>query len=137
MSCETSSRRPVVPGPLRWAIAAATSSAAVAHLPVIGPHLHEAPYMGVLFVLLTAACLALAAAVLIRDSPIVYASAAAVCGLAIIGYAATRLVAFPQLADDIGNWLEPLGVLAVCCEATVVALSIAALGRSRHSERGS
>ena len=50
-----------------------------------------------------------------------------VCGLTIIGYAATRLVAFPMLADDVGNWLEPLGVVSIVAETVVVASSIAAL----------
>jgi hypothetical protein len=39
-------------------------------------------------------------------------------------YAATRLVAFPQLADDVGNWLEPLGVVSVLSELAVVVLGL-------------
>lgn len=109
--------------------AAAALVAAVAHIPVIGDHLKEAPYMGVLFVLLTAACVLLAAALLIVDNVAVYSTAAVICGLAILGYAATRLVAFPDLADDVGNWFEPLGIVAVLSEATVVALSLMAIRR--------
>jgi hypothetical protein len=113
--------------PQRWALAGAAAVAAVAHVPVIAPHLDEAPYMGALFILLTAACLALAAAVLVRDSAAVYAMAALTCGLAIIGYIATRLVPFPMLADDVGNWLEPLGVLSILSEAVVVTAAATAL----------
>ena len=105
---------------LRWVLAVAAIVAAAAHLPVIGPHLTEAPYMGVLFIVLTAACVALALAVMIRDTMAVYALAALTCTLAIVGYIATRLVAFPMLADDVGNWLEPMGVLSVGSEAIVV-----------------
>lgn len=32
--------------PLRWLMAVAAASAAAAHIPVIAPHLEEAPYMG-------------------------------------------------------------------------------------------
>ena len=53
------------------------------------------------------------------------------CGLAIIGYAATRLVAFPMLADDVGNWFEPLGVISVLSEAIVVGCALTALRRGR------
>lgn len=121
--------------PQRWVLTAAATLAAAAHVPVIAPHLHEAPYMGALFILLTAACVALAVAALIRDSAAVYALAALTCGLAIIGYLATRLVPFPMLADDVGNWLEPLGVVSILSEAFVVAAAVAALVR-RGPSRG-
>ena len=118
----------------RFLLAAAAVVAAAAHVPVIAPHLEEAPYMGVLFVVLTAACSALAVAGLVRDSAAVYALAVLTCGLAIVGYAATRLVSFPLLADDVGNWLEPLGVTSVVSEAIVVGAAFFAL-RARIARR--
>ena len=120
--------------PLRLLLAVAVVVVAAAHVPVIGPHLDEAPYMGVLFVVLTAGCAAIGLAALIRDSAAVYALAVLTCGLAVVGYAATRLVAFPMLADDVGNWLEPLGVVSVIGELAVIATALAALvwgGRHR------
>ena len=117
---------------LRWLLAAAALVAAAAHVPVIGPHLTEAPYMGVLFVVLTAACVSIAVAALIRDTVAVYALAALTCSLAILGYTATRLVAFPMLADDVGNWFEPLGLVSVGSEA-IVALSATVALRSALS----
>jgi hypothetical protein len=120
---------------LRWVLASAALVAAAAHLPVIGPHLAEAPYMGVLFIMLTAACVALAAAAIVRDTMAVYALAALTCALAILGYIATRLVAFPLLADDVGNWFEPMGVLSVGSETiVVVSAGIAFRGVRRRSE---
>jgi len=113
--------------PHRWLAAAAAAIAATAHLPVIGPHLEQAPYMGTLFILLTVVCLTLAIAMIRYDTPAVYLAAAATCGAAVIGYALTRLIPFPLLADDVGNWLEPLGVLSVLTETTVFALAGAAL----------
>lgn len=128
--------------PLRYLLVVAAAVAAAAHIPVTGEHLHEAPYMGVLFILLTVACSVLALATLVRDVPAVYAAAATVCGLAIIGYAATRVVAFPMLADDVGNWLEPLGVVSILAETVVVASALASLrgyaavsSRSRATSR--
>ncbi len=115
--------------PLRWPLATAAVAAAVAHVPVIGTHLDEAPYMGVLFIVLTAACFGLAATALVFDSAAVYAASVVTCGLAIVGYAATRLVAFPMLADDVGNWLEPLGVVSIASELAVVACALAAVRR--------
>jgi hypothetical protein len=111
----------------RWVVAAAALVAATAHLPVIAPHLAEAPYMGVLFVLLTAACLGIGAVIWLRDPAVLYALAVLTCGLAVLGYAATRLVAFPLLADDVGNWLEPLGVVSVASEVVAVGAAASAL----------
>jgi hypothetical protein len=121
----------------RWRglVALAALVAAAAHVPVIGPHLEEAPYMGVLFLLLTIACAALAVTLMLHDSAGVYAAAVVLCGTAIVGYAATRIVAFPELADDVGNWLEPLGVLAVLSEATAVVAALAAAATPTRREK--
>ena len=113
----------------RWVLAAAAVTAAVAHIPVIGSHLEEAPYMGVLFVVLTGACAVLAASALIRGGRAVYLLTVLTCGLAVVGYAATRLVAFPMLADDVGNWLEPLGVVSIVSESIAVAAALVGLRR--------
>ena len=87
--------------------------------------------MGILFVLLTVALVVLAAAALIRDSAPVYLATILTCALASLGYAATRTIAFPQLADDVGSWLDPLGVVAVLSEATALGSGVAALRRPR------
>lgn len=107
--------------PARWMFTAAVAAAGFAHVPVIGPHLAEAPYMGEEFIVLTVACVLLAVAALVCDSLAVWSLGAVTCLLAIAGYAATRLVAFPGLSDDVGNWLEPLGVLSVAAECFALA----------------
>ena len=57
-----------------------------------------------------------------RDSPAVCLAAAMTCGLAFVGYGATRLLAFPLLADDVSNGLEPRGVLSTTAESVEVAV---------------
>lgn len=121
--------------PVRPVLVVAAVVVAAAHVPVIAPHLDEAPYMGALFIVLTVGCLAIGLAALIRDSAAVYALAVLTCGLAVAGYAATRVVAFPRLADDVGNWLEPLGVVSVLSEALVIATAVTALRRDRSARR--
>ena len=111
----------------RWLVALAALVAAGAHLPVIAPHLSEAPYMGEEFIVLTVACTLLAVAVPTCDSVAAYALAALTGALAIAGYLATRMVAFPQLSDDVGNWLEPLGIVSICAEATMLAAALSVL----------
>lgn len=121
--------------PWRYPVAAGALVAASAHIPVISSHLDEAPYMGSLFIVLTVACSALAVGLLLLDDRAVYGLAVLTCGLAIVGYVATRLVAFPQLSDDVGDWAEPLGVVAIAAEALVVGGSLAALSPGRRSVR--
>lgn len=109
---------------LRWPTAIALLVASAAHIPVIPEHLHEAPYMGVLFVMFTAVSAALAFLVAVRGSaPAPFLVSGVLCAAAIGTYCLTRLVAFPQLGDDVGNWGETAGVISIASEAAVVALS--------------
>lgn len=119
----------------RWLMVPAVLIAAAAHLPVIAPHLEEAPYMGVLFVVLTGACVLLASAAISWDTPVVYALSVLTCGLAVLGYAATRLLSFPMLADDVGNWLEPLGLVSIGSETVVVLTAALALRAAHRTSR--
>jgi hypothetical protein len=108
----------------------------MAHIPVIPVHLREAPYMGVLFIAFTLVAATLAIAVAVRgDVPVPFLASGVVCALAITAYCLTRLVAFPQLGDDVGNWGEPLGVVSIASEAVVVVLSVAAAAWLRDSAR--
>lgn len=116
---------------LRWPLAVCAIISAAAHLPVLGEHLHEAPYMALEFLVLIAACLLIAAASLICDSAALYALAAVTCGLAIAGYVLTRVVALPALADDVGNWFEPLGVASILAEAATAGVAVGALAGYR------
>lgn len=116
---------------LRWLLAACATISAAAHVPVVAEHLHEAPYMGEEFIVLIVGCLLVALAVLIGDTAGVYLTAVITCGLAITGYVLTRIVALPALADDVGNWFEPLGVVSILAESATVTVAAAAL-TSRH-----
>ena len=80
--------------------------------------------MGVLFVAFAVVASALGAVLLVRRQRRLVDAAGALCAAAVVTYAATRLVAFPQIGDDVGNWLEPWGVVSVALEATVVALAV-------------
>lgn len=112
---------------LRWSTAGGLLVVAGAHGPVVREHLEEAPYMGVAFLLFISAALLVQVMVLIHDTPRVYVASLVLCVLAIAAYVATRLVAFPLLADEVGNWLEPWGVVSVLAEAVVAGVSVLAL----------
>lgn len=116
--------------PLRWLAAATLVASGIVHIPVIPMHLEEAPYIGYLFIALTAVCFALAAAVLLVDSMLVWAAGGVVTALAVIAYVLSRTVGLPQIEDDIGNWTEPLGIAAITAESLTVLLAVVALRRA-------
>lgn len=111
--------------PWRWPAAALALTIAAAHVPITPEHLHEAPYIGWSFIALEAASVVLAATLAVRDAMLVWGAAAAVPGLALIAYVATRTITLPQIADDVGNWTEPLGIVALTAETLLVLVAVA------------
>ncbi|MEP6666615.1 MAG: hypothetical protein ABJA81_09230 [Nocardioidaceae bacterium] len=117
---------------LRWAAALTLLASGATHVPIIPEHLKEAPYVGVLFIVLTVACALLAVGLLVSDSMALWALSALTCGLSVIAFVWSRTLGLPQIGDDIGNWLEPLGIAAVLAECLTVAIAFAAL--TAHGE---
>lgn len=109
--------------PLRWVAATLLLITAAVHLPLVPEHLEEAPYVGVLFALLAAACIALAVLLVLRDTPTAWELSGTVALLALAGFLTSRTVGLPQLGDDVGNWSEPLGFPAVLAELLIAAVS--------------
>ena len=124
-------RRAFVPlhSPFRWLAALALVGAGAVHVPIIGEHLEEAPYIGVLFIALTAACGVLAVLIVLWDAIAVWAVAGVVAALAVVGYVLSRTVGLPQIGDDKGNWGDPLGVAALITEGLMVLLALWVLRR--------
>lgn len=102
------------------------------HVPLIRQHLAEAPYIGVLFLVLTVAAAVLAAGVLVADTPLVWALSGATCLAAVVAFVLSRTVGLPQLGDDVGNWTEALSYPALTAELIVVATAFGALRASRR-----
>src|SRR4051794_7416435 len=100
---------------------------ALIHLLDLQSKFHETPYLGVLYLLLIAASLATAAALIRRDEPKAWTAAALISGATIAGYAINRTVGMPGATEDIGNWLEPLGLASLFVEGIVCAVSVYAL----------
>ena len=121
-------------GPAARLLALGLLVAATAHVPGTGHHLAEAPYMGVAFVGFTFACLGLVVALTSSVSRLVVAASALLCSAGIATYALTRAVALPGLAHDVGDWLDPAGIVALAAEAVVVAASFSLLS-SRGAPR--
>lgn len=123
------------PDGVRYGVIALLLVASVAHVPVIPEHLDEAPYMGVLFIAFTLTAFAVAAALAMDGSRVWYLVTIVVCTAAVGAYIATRVVAFPELADDVGAWTESLGLVSITAEASAVMLSATAVRRTRNATR--
>ena len=109
--------------PLRWLAAVCLAVIAGVHIAIAPEHLHDAPYAGVLFLVLAAAALVAAGLVLTTNHPLVWTATAALSLSALVAYLMSRSVGLPSLSDDIGDWLNPLGVIAVVCETVVVLIA--------------
>jgi hypothetical protein len=114
----------------RWPAAAAALVAVAAHIPITPTHLREAPYIGWSFIALEITLTVLAVALILRDTPLVWSAAGVVPALAMLAYAVTRSVALPQIGDDVGNWTQPLGIVALTVEALLILITL-----GRHARR--
>jgi hypothetical protein len=113
---------------------------AVVHFSQIVPTIQQTPWLGVGFLLLSAACVALASQLLERSTRGLWLGVAAVNVFTILGYVFTRAVSTPLDNQDVGNWSETLGVTALFIEGLMVLLSIRVLWRIprpvvQHQER--
>ena len=114
----------------RWPAAAAALIAVAAHVPITPTHLREAPYIGWSFIALEVTLTIMAVALILRDTPLVWSAAGVVPALAMLAYAVTRSVALPQIGDDVGNWTQPLGLVALTAEALLILITV-----GRHAKR--
>jgi len=112
--------------PFRWLVIAGLLASGASHLPVLREHISAAPYMGWLFGLFVVLCVSLTVPVGLYDSRTVYVTTVVLSAAAVVVYAATRLIPFPQLAD-VGNWFEPWGMVAVMSELFTVSTALLAL----------
>jgi hypothetical protein len=116
--------------PDRGAAVLALLVTSATHVPLIREHLAEAPYVGWLFIALSVVAVALAAALLVADTPAVWALTGVVGAASVLAFVLSRTVGLPQIGDDVGNWSEPLGYPALTAEAIATLAALTTLVRS-------
>jgi hypothetical protein len=116
----------------RWPAAACLTASAAIHMTLVPQHLREAPYAGALFIALSAAALAVAMLLMASEHELVWLGAGGLSISAVLGYVLSRSVGLPSLSDDVGDWLNPLGVSAVVSE-TAAALICWHVHRRAHA----
>ena len=121
--------------PLRWPAAVLLLVTAGTHVPMVRQHLTEAPYIGVLFIVVAVASLALAMLLLRWDTPVVWGASGLLTLLALVAFLVSRTVGLPEIADEVGNWTEPLGFPALTAEALATVVAATALRRRSDNYR--
>jgi hypothetical protein len=117
----------------RAAAVVSLAGVALIHLLELQTKLKEVPYLGVGYVLLIVACAVSGALLLHRNSRLGWQLAGGVCLATLVGFALTRTVGLPKSTDDIGNWLEPMGLASLFIEGIVVAVAAYALTQARSA----
>src|SRR5205823_4849655 len=98
------------------------AAVAIVHLVQVADTFDESPSLAVAFILLSVACLALAALLLHRPTRAVWIQVGVLNAMIIAGYIVTRVVSTGFDDDDVGNWSETLGVAALLTEGLLVLL---------------
>lgn len=94
------------------------------HFLQIVPTTESTPLLGVSFLFLIAASLAVAARLATRGGARAWLASALVCAAAIGGYLFTRTFSTPLDNQDAGNWSCMLGLAALFVETTLLAFSV-------------
>ena len=116
---------------LRAVTAVGLITAGIIHAVEIQGELGGAVWLTVGFTLLAVVAPLAGLWLLVQPTVPAWVFAALVGLLAALAYMATRTVGLPGDQDDIGNWLEPLGLVALITEWLVVILAGIALTLQR------
>ena len=103
-------------------------------LDVIGK-IKETPYLGVMYIALMVASVAVAFYLLHTGSTLAWAAAGLLAAATLIGFVLSRTTGLPNASDDVGNWTEPLGLASMFVEGAVVILAAYAWSLARHERR--
>jgi hypothetical protein len=104
---------------------------ALIHLLELQGKLAEVPYLGVGYIGLIIGSIIAGALLVHGNSRLGWLLAGGAALATLIGFSLTRTVGLPQSSDDIGNWLEPMGLASIFIEGIVVALAGYALATTR------
>jgi hypothetical protein len=103
-------------------------------LDVIGK-IKETPYLGVMYIALMVASVAVALYLLHTGSTRAWAAAGLLAAATLGGFILSRTTGLPNAKDDIGNWTEALGLASMFVEAAVIVLAGYALALGRRERR--
>lgn len=95
----------------------------------------EVPYLGLMYIGVIVLAGVLIQRMMSGPTSRDYLASAALAGAVFLGFVINRTVGMPGATDDIGNWLEPLGLLSLVIEGWVVAIALMGARLARRLER--
>lgn len=113
----------------RGILALGLISIAIIHVLDLPSKWQEVRYLGVGYIGVIIASLILAERIIRKPAALDYLATAALSASVLIGFTITRTVGLPGAMDDIGNWLEPVGLVSILVEVLVVWNAIAAYAK--------
>jgi hypothetical protein len=111
----------------RVAVGLGLATVAAIHVLDLPGKFAETPYLGVFYIGLIAAALVIMERLFIAATRLDFIAAAGLAATVIVGYSINRTVGMPGATGDIGNWLEPLGLLSLVVEAFVIWQAVSAV----------
>lgn len=115
----------------RGVAAIGLAAVALIHVLDLPGKVEEAPYLAVGYLGLIVVALVTAESLVRRDTVLGWLSALGLSAATVAGFVATRTVGLPAATEDIGNWLEPLGLASLFVEGAVILLALTGLLRRR------
>ncbi|MEY2397636.1 MAG: hypothetical protein QOJ00_810 [Actinomycetota bacterium] len=109
--------------PARAVASAGLFGIALIHLLDLPGKIHETPYLGAAYIALILAAVGVGLALVLRDERRLWQASLLVAAITLVGFVINRTVGMPNAMDDVGNWLEPLGLASLFVEALVVLVS--------------
>jgi hypothetical protein len=113
-------------GPRRAVAALGMFGVALIHTLDLPSKLHETPYIGVAYIGVIAASVAIAEVLIRTGGRRAWLAAAGLCASVIGGYVISRTTGMPNATEDVGNWFV---------EGSVLLLATVALAGSRGNQR--
>jgi hypothetical protein len=110
---------------------ASLAGIAVVHALQLPAAFDEAGYLGGLFVAAVVASVLLAATLTVTGDVRALWAAGSLAGLLLLGYVISRTVGLPAATDDVGEWAEPPGLVAIVLEGLLVAVAVASAAAGR------
>ena len=111
----------------RVAVGLGLASVAAIHILDLPGKFAETPYLAVSYIVLIIASFVLTERLFVAGTRRDFVAAAALSAAVIVAFTINRTVGMPGATGDIGNWVEPLGLLSLVVEAFVLWQSIAAV----------
>ncbi len=93
----------------------------------------DARYIFWLYVALILGCAIGVGLLILRNTRLVWAAAALLAAAPFVSYVINRTTGLPRATDDVGNWLEPLGVASLIVEVLLFILAMVQIRRTRQS----